>query len=155
MNEIDAFKDRVQAHGMMCAKYDEIWRNCNSKKQLFDMAVSAQGSETFCYAIANGWGIDLDFVKDKYKAYINDGYISEQDGYTSKMYVRFFEPMIATTTLVIVIGCDSSIEIPDNMVCEVRLVNSSIRFTGNGRCNVKLYGDCSVIYEANVIHHEI
>lgn len=155
MKEIDAFKDRVQAHGMMCAKYDEIWRNCKSKKQLFDMAVSAQGSETLCCAIANGWGLDIDYVKQKYKAYINDRYISEQDGYTSKMYIGFFEPMIVTTTLVIIIGCDGTLEIPNNCVCEVKLVNSNITLTGGGICNVKKYGKCSAIYKDNVRHHEL
>lgn len=155
MIEIDELKHRVEVHGMMCERYGNIWNSCQSRKQLFDMAASAQGSETLCRAIAEGWGLDVGYISDKFRHYINDRYISEQDGYTSKMYADFCEPMIADSTLVIIIGCNSSIEIPDNTVCEVKLVNSSVTFTGNGICNVKTYGDCSVIYKDNVRHHEL
>ena len=155
MIEIEELKHRVEAHGMMCERYGNIWNSCQSRKQLFDMAASVQGSATLCTAIAEGWGLDIDYICNKFRYYINDRYISEQNGYTSKMYVDLNEPMIADATLVIIVGCNGSIEIPETTVCEVKLVNSNVTFTGGGICNVKAYGNCSMIYKDNVRHHEL
>lgn len=155
MNEIEDLKQRVKQHNMMCDRYAAIWDKCTSRKQLFDMAASVQGSDTLCKAISEGWGLDVDYICNKFRHFINDNYISEQEDYDSKMYVKFYDNMVANTTLVLVICCNGSIEIPDNIICEVRLVDSNVTFTGTGICNVKKYGKCTTIYKDKVIHHEL
>lgn len=152
MKEIDELKKEIFLRGMMCQQYDEKWQESMSKKQLFDMAVSVQGSDTLCQSIAEGWGLQPEFISDKFRAYINDRYLSEQDGYTSKMYCGHDADMVVEATLNVIINSCGNVFVPRNHVCEIRLVNSNIKILGDGYCNVIKYGDCQLECDNARIH---
>lgn len=155
MNEIEGFKREVISHGMMCEKYGKIWEESQSRKQIFDMGVSTQGSATLCKALSEGWGVTPEYITQKYKHYINDNYISEQDGYKAKMYCSFEGTMLADVTHNVIINSKGTIKLAPNMVCEIKLVNSNchIEANGFGDCVVIKYGECNITFADNLKHH--
>ena len=72
------------------------------------------------------------------------------------MYVeRFFiEPLVASTTNLIVMACEGVIEIPENVVCNLFIVNSDVVLSGSGVCYVKEYGSNEIKYNDTIRHHE-
>ena len=155
MNMLQAFREAANSRNL-CDKYSELWDNCKSKKQLFDLATDSNGIPYICESMVEGWGITPDFISEKFKTFINGRYISQHNGYTSAMYAEkfFIEPLVVSTTNVIVMACEGAIEIPENIVCNLFIVNSDVMVSGSGVCYVKTYGENTVKYDEPVRHYE-
>lgn len=154
MKELEAFRAAANDHDV-CQTYSTKWDECKSRKQVIDLAQNSACADYVCKAIAEGWGVQPNIIEDKYSKFINDEYISQQDGYTSKMYVGYKQVMEADTTQVIVITCNGSIEIPNNHVCEILVVDSDITLSGNGVCYVRMFGKCNIVKGKEVKAHGI
>ena len=155
MKMLQAFREAAKSRNL-CEKYSELWDNCKSKKQLFDLATDSNGIPYICEAMVEGWGVTPDFISEKFKTFINGRYISQHNGYTSAMYVEkfFIEHLVVSTTNVIVMACEGAIEIPENIVCNLFIVNSDVMVSGSGVCYVKTYGENTVKYDEPVRHYE-
>ena len=155
MNMLQAFREAANSRNL-CDKYSELWDNCKSKKQLFDLATDSNGIPYICESMVEGWGITPDFISEKFKTFINGRYISQHNGYTSAMYVEkfFIEPLVVSTTNVIVMACEGVIEIPENIVCNLFIVNSNVVIRGLGECYVKKYGINKIFYYDNLRYYD-
>ena len=155
MKMLREFREAANSRNL-CDKYSELWDNCKSKKQLFDLATDSNGIPYICEAMVEGWGVTPDFISEKFKTFINGRYISQHNGYTSAMYVEkfFIEPLVANTTNLIVMACEGVIEIPENVVCNLFIVNSDVVVYGSGVCYVKEYGSNEIKYNDTVRHYE-
>ena len=155
MKMLQAFRDAAKSRNL-CEKYSEMWDNCKSKKQLFDLATDSNGIPYICEAMVEGWGVTPDFISEKFKTFINGRYISQHNGYTSAMYVEkfFIEPLVVSTTNVIVMACEGVIEIPENIVCNLFIVNSNVVIRGLGECYVKKYGINKIFYYDNLRYYD-
>lgn len=113
-----------------------------SKKQLMDMALDSNGIGYVCNSIANGWGISPDEICKRFSSFINDKYISQQKGYTSKMYCKYNGYILANTTLIAVINSDVNITLT-NSICQVYCTGkgTKIHLIGTGQCDCYCYGD--------------
>ena len=154
MKMLQAFREAAKSRNL-CDKYSEMWDNCKSKKQLFDLATDSNGIPYICEAMVEGWGVTPDFISEKFKTFINGGYISQHNGYTSAMYVEkfFIEPLVANTTNLIVMACEGVVDIPENVVCNLFIVNSNVVVSGSGVCYVKEYGENTINYDETLRHH--
>ena len=66
---------------------------------------------------------------------------------------RFFiEPLVAKTTNVVIMSCEGVVEIPENVVCNLFIVNSEVVVSGSGVCYVKTYGENTVKFDENIRH---
>ena len=155
MNMLQAFREAANSRNL-CDKYSELWDNCKSKKQLFDLATDSNGIPYICESMVEGWGVTPEFISEKFKTFINGRYISQHNGYTSAMYVEkfFIEHLVVSTTNVIVMACEGAIEIPENIVCNLFIVNSDVMVSGSGVCYVKTYGENTIKYDEPVRHYE-
>ena len=72
------------------------------------------------------------------------------------MYVeRFFiEPLVAKTTNLVIIACEGVVNIPEDVVCNLSIVNSNVVVSGSGVCYVKTYGENTIKYDEPVRHYE-
>ena len=72
------------------------------------------------------------------------------------MYVeRFFiEPLIAKTTNLVIIACEGVVDIPEDVVCNLFIVNSDVMVSGSGVCYVKTYGENTIKYDKTVRRYE-
>lgn len=141
------FREAAKSRNI-CEKYSELLDGCNTKKQLFDLATDSNGIPFICEAMVDGWSVTPELISENFKTFINGRYISQHKGYTSAMYVeRFFiEPLVAKTTNVVIMACEGVVEIPENVVCNLFIVNSNVVVSGYGVCYVKTYGKNKVKY---------
>lgn len=155
MDKLHDYRSQICTRNLMCNAYSEKWDACTSRKQFFDMAVSEQGSATLCRSLAEGWGIDADYISTKFKSYINGKYISLQKGYDSKMYCLLDGEMYADCTNNIIVNCKGDVLIRKNNVCEIRVVNSDLHIeaVGFGYCTVIKYGECNLTFGDTVKYH--
>ena len=155
MKMLQAFREAAKSRNL-CEKYSEMWDNCKSKKQLFDLATDSNGIPYICEAMVDGWGVTPEFISENFKTFINGRYTSQHHGYTSAMYVeRFFiEPLVAKTTNLVIIACEGVVNIPEDVVCNLSIVNSNVVVSGSGVCYVKTYGENTIKYDEPVRHYE-
>ena len=155
MKMLQAFREAAKSRNL-CDKYSELWDNCKTKKQLIDLATDSNGIPYVCESMAEGWGVTPEFISENFKTFINGRYTSQHNGYTSAMYVeRFFiEPLVAKTTNLVIIACEGVVNIPEDVVCNLSIVNSNVVVSGSGVCYVKTYGENTVKYEKTIRHYD-
>lgn len=146
MVNLEQFRANADREGV-CEKYALLWDKAGSKKQLMDIALSAQGADFLCDAIAKDWGISPDEIVKKFGRYINGVYTHEaQSGYTSVLYCKYYGSIEADDTLIVLIDCDVTISVPDWAVCSIYATGlTNISIIGGGRVNLVAYGDPSKV----------
>ena len=143
MIDLEQFRVNAEKEGILCENYALLWDKANSKKQLMDLALSAQGANTLCYSIAHGWGLSNEEILKRFKRYINGAYTYEAaSGYTSVLYCNYYGMIEAEDTLIILIDCDTIINVPEWAVCSIYATGkTNISIIGGGRVRLVAYGD--------------
>lgn len=140
MNELDNFKSEAIAQNL-CAEYTEKWGSCASNKQYIDMGLGIKGIDYICDAIAKGWGMTPEYIAERFKAFINGKYTSQQKGYTSAMYCLFNGGVVASTTALCVISSNIVISVPEGDVVQVYMTGKcKCTIEGGGRAILVMYG---------------
>lgn len=141
MTTLEQYRKNAGEHNL-CSEYVNIWDSCKSKKEVVDMGLGAKGIDYLCDTIAKGWGISSDVISERFKSFINGKYVSQQDGYTSKLYCNYNGNIFADTTIVGVIDSDVEIEVKDFNICEIYVTGKChIIAKGNGRAVFICYGN--------------
>ena len=146
MVNLEQFRANAEREGI-CENYALLWDKAGSKKQLMDIALSAQGADFLCDSIAKGWGLSSDEIVSRFKRYINGAYTYEApSGYTSVLYCQYYGPIEAEDTLVVLIDCDATISVPEWAVCSIYATGfTNISIVGSGRVRLVAYGDPSSV----------
>lgn len=121
----------------MCKDYRGIWDSCHNSKQVMDMALGVKAVDFLCDSIAKGWGMSPEDICDRFRPFLNGRYISEQKGYTSKMYCKYTGIVDCDTTLLLLIDCDVTLAVPHRSINSVYCV---------GKCNIKVIGQGKVAF---------
>lgn len=142
MVNLEQFRANAEKEGI-CESYALLWDKAGSKKQLMDIALSAQGADFLCDSIAKGWGLSPDEIVSRFKRYINGTYTYEaSSGYTSVLYCQYYGAIEAEDTLVVLVDCDVTISVPDWAVCSIYATGfTNISIIGGGRVRLVAYGD--------------
>lgn len=138
MVTLEQFKENAKQHGI-CEMLND-WDNARSKKALMDVALSIRGIEYLSRAIAEGWGISKDVIQSEFAPFLNGKYVRSKDGYTSSIYcgnTHQKDSINISTTVALIIGFNGVITPPP--ICEIYLVDSSVRLRGDGGALVYLY----------------
>ena len=140
--DINKFRENATKDGL-CNEYATLWDRCGSRKELIDLALGVKGIDYICDAIVKGWGVSIDYIKDKFGRYINGTYICTNNGkYTSEMYCDYKGEITCNTTMLALINCDVVVRLPKNHRCEIyATMCCDIKIEGNGQCVVVTYGD--------------
>lgn len=133
------FRENAEKHGV-CKEYAARWDGCMNKKQLIDLALTSQGMDYMCDAIAKGWGVSKEVLSENFARYINGKYIHDDDeGYTSEMYCEYGGIAFARSSAVVFVNC----------LCEVETEKDSItRVYATGECDLRFVGEGEVILVA-------
>ena len=51
-------------------------------------------------------------------------------------------------------ACEGVIEIPENVICNLFIVNSDVVLSGSGVCYVKTYGENTIKYDETLRHND-
>lgn len=126
----------------LCDEYSTIWDNCKSHKQIMDMALGVKGVDYLCDTIAKGWGISPEVIIDKFGRFINGKYVSQQKGYTSKMFCLYDGKVVTDTTIICLISSNILLYLPPNSMSEIYVTGKcNIEVQGEGRCAFVCYGN--------------
>lgn len=142
MKELQRFKEDAKLKGACCA-YMEKWDKCGSKKQLIDLALTAQGMDYLASAISQGWGLSSKYLSTTFRKYINGDYVHrDEKGYDSMMFCNFIGSVEVITTGMLVVDSKIFIEVPQGHICEIYATGeNSISISGKGDVILVVYGD--------------
>lgn len=136
----------------MCAEYKEKLLCAHSKREMFDIMSDINGLAYMSGMEGKGFTIPYEVMTAKFGGFINGKYVSERDGYTSKVYCCYCdtEPIEADTALIGIFGCgDVTVNVPDNAICRLYLDRNSRATVNVGEgaiCICNFIGD-SVIWQ--------
>lgn len=136
MVDLEQYRKNASLH-KMCSEYYDKWDSCRSNKQIIDMALGVKAVDFLCDSIAKGWGISPEYIAERFKSFINGRYVSEQKGYTSKMYCKHTGNVTADTTIITLIDSDIVLNVPNTSICEVYCT---------GKCNINVSGSGRVVF---------
>jgi len=152
-NELLRFKSEANRRGV-CEEYGGKWDEAENKDDLFNIALSAQGIEYIAAAVADGWGLSIDYFKDEFGSYINGAKKRDENGYTSSLYVDFNGTIEQRTTLLLIVSCKCTINIEEFHACEIYVCgNSDVNIVNKGYCAAYVFGgESNVSSTGNDIH---
>lgn len=150
------FREIAKGKGI-CGLYLSKWEDCISKKQLMDVALSAQGMDFLCKSISDGWGLQSKYIHKEFSRFLNGRYIHEnENGYTSSLYCKYNGEIESETTAILIIDSNVEVNIPKNHICEVYVVgDTKINFNGEGKVIAIRYGKTSSITNADSVRIKI
>ncbi|MBO8472536.1 MAG: hypothetical protein IAB81_02770 [Bacteroidetes bacterium] len=129
-NTIKGIMADCEVHGI-CDGYLSRWKECRSRKEMFDLGCTTEGQMFLSKCSSEGWGFSRDSIVSEFAPFINGRYVSRHEGdngrsYLSKIYCGYKGGVKADTTLCGFIGCDCSVVVPRNMVCRIYADASSV-----------------------------
>lgn len=155
-NELLTLKRNAVLLGL-CDRYKTEWNEAKDKKDLVDMALDANGVEFMAKSVAEGWGLSKDYILDNFGDYVNGSYVRDKGGYTSEIYVGYGGDILQRATLNLLVGCDTSVLVPEGSMCKIYVCGmSDVRIKCVGKCYVYVYGGYNdVKYSGDVTVEEI
>jgi hypothetical protein len=155
-NELLTLKRNAVMLGL-CDGYKVKWNEAKGKKDLVDMALDANGVEFMAKSIAEGWGLSKRYILGNFGDYMNNNYVRDKGGYTSKLYVDYGGDIFQPATLNLLVGCNTSLLVPEGSVCKIYVCGrSNVRINCVGKCYVYVYGGYNdVKYSGDVTVEEI
>lgn len=135
-----AFKRNAALLGL-CDRYRAAWDGAEGKRDLVDLALDTNGVEFMARSVAEGWGLSKDYILGNFGDYVNEKYVRDKGGYTSKMYVDYGGDIFQPATLNLLVGCNTSVLVPEGSVCKIYVCGRTyIRVNCAGKCYVYVYG---------------
>lgn len=155
MIDIKRFRKNANDH-YICEEKLAEWDRCVTKNDFVRLGFSVQGLDYLCNAINHGWGLPPEYIKTEFKHYINNGFISIQRGYTSKMYCCHRGDVKIISTVTAIIKSDVTVYIPENRIVEIFVVGQcNIRVLGKGRCTMLCYGLSSINIDDSMAENKV
>ena len=160
MDDLLKFKDNALMRNL-CTDYTNKWNSAQDEDDLVRMAIDANGISYMCPSIADGLGLNVEYLSNRFKNYINGNkvykYINEKgNGYSSELLCCYGgtsgERFEVRSTQICVINSKVVLSIPACAYVEVHAVNSEIEVVTNTRALVEVvvYGDnCHIIGDGN------
>ena len=141
----------------LCADYKQRWRMCgDDKEKLVNLSMMQQSLPYFVTACYNGLGLTKEYIKEKFKDYINGRVLNDCDGvsgYTYALYVDWdYENDLEINTDVasIMWTVGANIVVPQTKAPTIYISNRSnvhLVCDGYNSINVKLFDDSVLTIE--------
>lgn len=125
----------------LCEIYKKKWDECESKKELIDMALDANGIEYLADFFSFGWGLSPEYILKEFHDYINGAYQRSSNGYTGELFVLNKKTISVRSTLNLLVECDCTVIVPASVVCKIYVCGGSVTIENHGVVDVFCYGD--------------
>ncbi len=120
----------------LCGEYKAKWDNARGKKDLVDIALDSNGVEWICQMAEMGV-LTKEIALSDFGNYINGKYVRNKGGYTSEVYAYYDGTVTMRTTLLVVMGCDVEVIVPENSIGRIyTCCGAKVRVTGKGKAEV-------------------
>ena len=141
----------------LCADYKQRWRMCgDDKEKLVNLSMMQQSLPYFVTACNNGLGLTKEYIKEKFKDYINGRVLNDCDGvsgYTYALYVDwdYENDLEINTDVVSIMWTVGANMIVQNTKCPTIYIsnhsNVHLVCDGYNSVNVKLFDDSVLTIE--------
>lgn len=113
----------IQA-GELCSDYENKVNKAVSNKRLMDIVLDANGVSYLCEMSNKGFKLPYEVITGRFNNFINGKYVSSHSrrggiGYTSEMFCRHNGKITARTTLLVLLGCDCNVVVPNNHIVRI------------------------------------
>lgn len=110
----------IQA-GELCSDYENKVNKAVSNKRLMDIVLDANGVSYLCEMSNKGFKLPYEVITGRFNNFINGKYVSShsmkgKSGYTSEMFCQYKGQINARTTLLVLLGCECDVIVPDNKI---------------------------------------
>ena len=129
----------------LCREYsNELKKNLEDKKKLFEMSLRQQSIPYFATACYQKWGVEIDFLKKEYKDLINGKYRALNcDGvkeYGYELWCDNSQSLNVNSDVLHAMQCNCEMTIPKTKCPIVYISNrSNIKLKGNGYNSIRIY----------------
>ena len=108
--------DLMVAQNAVCPEGVRRLAYCSTKTDVFRVLCDSFSSEWLHEMMLKGIPLPLDQFAKEYAAFVNGNRVMEygEKGYTSKIYVKYKDLVVADTTIVSLLDCQCGVEIPKN-----------------------------------------
>lgn len=160
MDDLVKFKRNALMRSL-CSDYTNKWNSAQTEDDLVSIAIDANGISYMCHSIANGWGLDVDYLSNRFKNYINGNkcykFFNEKgNGYSSELLCCYGgadgKHFVSRSTQICIINSKVILSVPPCAYIEVHTVNSEIEVvTGiKSLVEVVVYGtNCHITGDGN------
>lgn len=132
-----------------CSEYMRAWDAAVDERALMDIVLTSQGMDFLCGSCAGGWGLSVGYIKERFGAYINSGYLYDGAGYTSELLAGYEGEYVLRANITVVYGCHCKLTVPaGRFMCVMLCGGSKVEIESLGRLRVMEYGsDCDFYVE--------
>lgn len=128
--------------GLLCNDYKEQLDKASSELDLVKIASSAEGIRTFFKAMnLKNVSIDSSFIKKAFNRYINNGYLIDNNGYTSELYIDCKCDNVLKGHVIGLYNCTGTVTIEENRVCALITMNCDLDINSSGKYIHYVYND--------------
>lgn len=149
--------------GLLCGNYRDKALNAQSKINLMNIVLDANGASYLCETQSKGFALPYETITKEFKSYINGRYIAEYkndkgNGYTSTIYCCYCDSddVHIKTTSTTFLGCKTTIHIkPYDFVqiyadsnCELKIIcpeSSRVKLDYWGNAKITFNDNCGRI----------
>lgn len=141
MKNIFEFINKSIESGDMCKDGVAMVRQANTRKSMFDAALSAKGVEFLCEMKMKGKGVESSDIMRDFNQFVNGNYVRTRR-YSSRMYCKYKGAILADANLIMVQDCEITISVPRTMICEIHVCGESyVNVKGDGKAAIVAWGD--------------
>ena len=149
MMTISEFKRNAKVLNL-CGKYSALWDNAKDDKELMELALDSNGVVFMAGMCNTEYGIETQYLRKMFPLYANGTRKANFKGYNSCMYAGLEgEEITVSTTLLLLIGCNCRITVPDNHACRIYLDRAckdiQVEIGRNGLAEVYIFGESTSI----------
>jgi len=129
----------------LCRGYsDEFKKDLENKEELFRLCLRQQSIPYFATACYQQWGLNIDFIKTRYKEFINGKYLAKDcdkvKGYTYELWCSNLKPINTNSDVLHAMQCNCEINIPITKCPTLYISNkSNIIINSEGYNSIRLY----------------
>lgn len=114
----------------LCKEYSDMFKKyLGDKKQMLSLAMQQQSIPYVATSIYEGWGVDIEYLKENYKGYINGRYTAKDcdmvQGYSYELWCDYRASMKVKTDIVHMVQCKCDVNIQQTKCPTIYISNKS------------------------------
>lgn len=129
----------------LCREYSDMFKkNLGDKKRMISLAMQQQSIPYVATSIYEGWGVDIGYLKNNYKGYINGRYSLKDcdmvQGYSYELWCDYKASMKVKTDIVHMVQCECDVNVRQTKCPTIYVSNkSNINLKSQGYNTIIVY----------------
>ena len=129
----------------LCSEYSsEFKHDIEDKQKLLSLSLRQQSIPYFCTAVYQKWGLDVEYLKDAFKKYINGKYTARNcdnvSGYTYQLWCANSKRVKISVDVIHLLSCSCKVKTIKTKCPTIYISNgSNIELSDDGYNSIRVY----------------